>query len=590
MTITNKIPAFNSLVDLKSFHNSMIDNKSKHGYYNLIANNRLDNIISVPTPGGDPGDTTDNIIYWNDSATNIRKSFVYSRTMSESEQNQLSAGNKIIFGLTYHDSSLSTTGSLVPSSVVVGGSGSIIFTQVQNSTVTQTVNNKEVITTFYEGVIGSVSSYTISFTLTYSGTTCKLLNCALFQGWDTSSYNSLETVDKFSQNVKYENETWMIRTGGTSFVELTTDHENETSGIHGVGAGDIVGTTLNQTLTNKIIDGCTFNNNYNSNSTGIVKVPPTTISDASWGNGWDSIGKIPDANVVKTAIKLIAANADVDAHAALTNNAHGINTAVGTSDASQNAIVGKYNTQTIENKTIYEPKLTGVHLKIPNGSFGNLSGSEWDFTKINQPITSSSTSGSITTDLNVVNYLKSLFAPSYYNHCTNFISTTLNNGTQGLLLRTNSIIDNMTADNIKFLSEVSLTNKQINSASISQPESVVVLKILSKGIYNIIFSGSCVTSESDAQVRIALTLDIFKTIQSDINTLNILDTDKISTGYNQRYTESSYNSDESSSVSVTCSAVVKVDLDNTWIAFRQIGANVQSNQFNVVINRTSPLL
>lgn len=47
--LTNKIPLNNSIVDLKSTHNEMINRQSQHGYFNLIANGRFE----TTSVGGD---------------------------------------------------------------------------------------------------------------------------------------------------------------------------------------------------------------------------------------------------------------------------------------------------------------------------------------------------------------------------------------------------------------------------------------------------------------------------------------------------------------------------------------------------------
>jgi hypothetical protein len=47
MSISNKIPSNNSVVDVKTNHNEMIDNQNKHGFVNLIANGDFHNLVEV---------------------------------------------------------------------------------------------------------------------------------------------------------------------------------------------------------------------------------------------------------------------------------------------------------------------------------------------------------------------------------------------------------------------------------------------------------------------------------------------------------------------------------------------------------------
>jgi hypothetical protein len=45
MSISNKTPSNNSVVDVKTNHNEMIDNQNKHGFVNLIANGNFRNSV-----------------------------------------------------------------------------------------------------------------------------------------------------------------------------------------------------------------------------------------------------------------------------------------------------------------------------------------------------------------------------------------------------------------------------------------------------------------------------------------------------------------------------------------------------------------
>jgi len=474
MTTTNKIPTYNSLVDLKTFHNDLIDNKSKHGYYNLIANNRFQNKM--------PSD--DMYPYWVDMWTNYGKVFNYSRPISTEERSALIPGNKIIFGLTYHDNTPSnTTGSLTPSNVKIGSSSAISFTEIANSTVTQSIDNKQIVTKYFESNVGSsINVDNISFTLTYSGNECVLLNSCLYQG-NAVCINDLIQVDDFSQFIKYEDYTWKIRTGGSDvggFVELTTDHANNSSGVHGVGAGEVVGTTLNQTLTNKTLSNVIINNGVSGSS-----VITTDISN------WNSDNQVVSAKALKTKIEAIVVSADVDSHNQKynwnskndfdpENQIHGI-------FEDEGDVVGTDKIQTLTNKTL-------------SLNTGNKIGST-TITGINSAIATNQVEGHLPTNLSIVNYMKNLLEPSYYN-CKGFSTPSRPVLTGDIIDRNKIISGTEKRNNVTLLDDISFTNKYYGDtgSNVIQANNLI-FRFDKTGIYNITFSCSGVLIENNTDYQ-----------------------------------------------------------------------------------------
>lgn len=187
-------------------------------------------------------------------------------------------------------------------------------------------------------------------------------------------------------------------------AELTT-HKALTTGVHGVGAGAIVGTTLAQTLTNKTLTSPDINGGTVDAITSL-----TVANDVDIGN-YNLRAKTLQSDVATGAAPLTVASTTVvtNLNADLLDAKHysDISTEIDTDVANHAAlttthgvsgnIVGTSDTQTLTNKTLTSPTIqgtvsAGTSLTMPAFTLGgtlSLGGQTLDAGSDNTLITSS---------------------------------------------------------------------------------------------------------------------------------------------------------------------------------------------------------
>lgn len=287
-------------------------------------------------------------LYWN-SESNSGTSFNYSRLISDPERAALIPGKTMIFGITYR----STSGTLYPaltiSNLKLCSTAAVSVTEIPRSESLETVGGKQIVTKYFSATVPElvVGNSSLTFSLSFNSS-ATILDCALFQG-SALSMKNVHEVDKFSQFMKYDGG-WKIRTGTgeNDFVELTTDHSTKTSGVHGVGSGQVVGTNLTQTLTNKTLSNVTLNNGVKGDSvvTGGIET-------------WNSDSQIVSAKALKTKIEAIVVSANVGEHNQKYNHTDKNNfdteTQVHGLFVDDGDVVGTDKVQTLTRKTITDP-------------------------------------------------------------------------------------------------------------------------------------------------------------------------------------------------------------------------------------------
>lgn len=410
-------------------------------------------------------------LYWNNATSATGSSFGYSRTLTDEQKAHLIPGSTMIFGITYK--SASAPGVTI-SNLRVCSASSLTPTAIPLSSTLETITSGQIATKYYSitlpsSLTGNVVSFSLSFTASVT-----ILDTALFHG-SALMMKFVQNPDGFAQFVKYDSG-WKIRTGtgDNDFVELTTDHSGKTTGVHGVGSGAVVGTTIAQTLSNKTLVNPGLNGTWRSDSTMIAKTAPTEIAnDSTWSAEWKSDGYLPNAKAVKETIQLIQSNTDVEGHSVKTTGIHGVSTGEGD-------VVGTDKVQTFKNKTLALNKgntiggylITGIDSDISNGSNGHLP-----------------------TNRSVLEYLTSLFVPVYldYQYPGHTTAGTVIDSTTKLLKKYSSAIVNSSNISILNPGDETINDIKFDSTTINATD-YLIIKLPKKGTYSIVYYSEKMTS------------------------------------------------------------------------------------------------
>ena len=345
--------------------------------------------------------------------TSNNKSFTtnsYSRTISTEEKEKLFNGNNIIFTIQYYRTAGGISGDVNITNVrLCNTSSNITLTEITGSTLSETIDSKNIITKSFSGTIGTIlpTNNTFSFTITFLQSHT-VMNCAMYQGHTIIQNNIQNSISDFASYMRQNptDKKWEIRTDSNTYEKIGLEADitdeinshNVNNNKHGVQ--NICGLSEIQTLTNKSL----LNVNLNEAVTGTA-----IVKGGDANSTLDT--KLYSAKKIEERVTAVSGGS-VGGHNIPTpamsgdGDVHGI-------DFGQGNIQSEKNTGTLENK-IYKNAVFDGKLKldggftVPFGSMGNLVGvnpgqTAWNFTKINQPIDSDS--GTITTNSRVKSYV-----------------------------------------------------------------------------------------------------------------------------------------------------------------------------------------
>lgn len=295
MTETCKIPSNNSLIDLKTYYNSFLEGLNKNGFKNLIDNHNFETVIF-------DGESAYKSVYWTNSYSSASAADVfnrfnstgisYLRTLSNNEKNSLEEGSNVIFTITYYRESATTTPSINITSTKIGSATSnITLTEIENSSVVETIDTFQVVTKSFSGTLGAISSNNLSFNITKTNSYYyRILNMSLYQGNVLISSNLLNNKNNLDNMLKISSDKLMLRNGLTDndfesiaseeYADLNIATHNTNEDAHEVGY--ICGLTETQTLSNKTLESPIINSgSVDLSGTAILKTYPGSLALAT---------------------------------------------------------------------------------------------------------------------------------------------------------------------------------------------------------------------------------------------------------------------------------------------------------------------
>lgn len=405
-------------------------------------------------------------LYWNNATSATGSSFGYSRTLTDEQKAHLIPGSTMIFGITYK--SASAPGVTI-SNLRVCSASSLTPTAIPLSSTLETITSGQIATKYYSitlpsSLTGNVVSFSLSFTASVT-----ILDTALFHG-SALMMKFVQNPDGFAQFVKYDSG-WKIRTGtgDNDFVGLTTAtdltaHNNLATGVHGVGTGQVVGTTKTQTLENKALVSPILNNGVSGSA--IVKTADKDIT----ANINDT--KVYTTKAVKDLIADITSGESVAEHNVVPENATVGQTVHGMTQ-NDGEFVSTIKEQELKNKTLALNEgnkiggylITGIDSDISNGSNEHLP-----------------------TNRSVLDYLTSVFVPVYldYQYPEHTSAGTIIDSTTKLLKKYSSAIVNNSHISILNPGDETINDIKFDSTTINATDYLIV-KLPKKGTYSIVY-------------------------------------------------------------------------------------------------------